>query len=306
MTCYFPVTLYMSRTLNPKTGKRSLVTMQDGFRDMPRQVNCGRCIGCRLDRSRAWAIRCINEAQMHERNIFITLTYNDNQLVYGGAEHGILYPRHLELFWKRLRKHFKQRIRYFACGEYGDKSNRPHYHACVFGLDFEDKKLWSSKNGINLYTSGLLERLWTHGMCTIGDVNFESAAYVARYIMKKRLGQEAQQYEQQGIEPEFVRMSRGGRTKEGENLGGIGSSWFDKYESDVFPNDYVSIRGGVKVKPPRYYQRRYELTHPLTMEDVVNARLDEAALHRNDNTPQRLAVRYRVKMAQTRSLIRSL
>lgn len=298
MTCYTPITLYQSRVLNPDTGKRSLVTMKDGFRDRPQKVNCGRCEGCKLDRSRAWAIRCVNEAQMHIENSFITLTLRDDQLVYGGAAHAILVPRDLELFWKRLRKRFPdKRIRYFACGEYGDNSNRPHYHACVFGLVFPDTRLYSTKAGISLYTSDILDSVWTHGNCTVGDVNFESAAYVARYIMKKRLGWMSQYYEAEGIEPEFVRMSR---------RPGIGSSWFDAFESDVFPNDYVSIRGGHHVKPPRYYQRRYALSHPLTMEEVISARLDEAATHWRDNTPARLSVRYRVKLSQTRSLIRAL
>lgn len=264
---------------------------------MPRQVNCGRCEGCKLDRSRAWAIRCVHESQMHDENSFLTLTYSDEHLIYGGASHAILYPRHLELFWKRLRKHIGKRIRYFACGEYGDKSNRPHYHACLFGFVFPDQKLYSHKAGINLYTSDTLDSIWTHGNCTIGDVTFESAAYVARYIMKKRLGWMSQYYEAEGVEPEFVRMSR---------RPGIGSTWYDAYESDVFPNDYISMRGGAKMKPPRYYKRRYELSHPLTIDDVQNARLDEAAKHWRDNTPERLAVRYRVKLSQTRSLIRAL
>lgn len=297
MTCYFPVTLYMSRTVNPLTGKRSLVPMQDGFRDMPRKVACSRCIGCRLERSRQWAIRCVYEAQLHEANSFITLTYRDDQLIHGGNAYGTLYPRHLELFWKRLRKWYDKPIRYFACGEYGDKSHRPHYHACVFGLDFPDQKLWSSKGGINLYTSDALDRLWSHGMCTIGDVNFESAAYVARYIVKKRLGQDADSYLKEGIEPEFVRMSR---------RPGIASRWFDKFETDVFPHDSVSIRGGIKCRPPKYFFNRYSLTHPLTMEDVISRRMDEAAMKWRDSTPERLSVRYRVKTSQLSYLIRSL
>lgn len=269
---------------------------------MPREVACGRCEGCKLERSRQWAIRIMHEAQGHELNSFLTLTYRDDQLIYGGAEHAILYPRHLELFWKRLRKYSRKRFRYFACGEYGDKSNRPHYHACVFGLDFTDKKLWSSKDGINLFTSSALDACWTHGGCTIGDVTFESAAYVARYIMKKRLGWMSQYYKAEGVEPEFVRMSRGGRG----GGGGIGSSWFDEFQDDVFPHDKVSIRGGVTCKPPRYYFNKYELSHPLDAEDIRLRRMEEAASRWRDNTPARMAVRYRVKVRQISHLIRSL
>lgn len=298
MPCYFPVTLYLSRAgRNKETGKWPLTSIKDGYIDKPKKVPCGRCIGCRLERSRQWAVRIMHEADMHDSNRFLTFTYRDEELVYGGKDTGILYPRHLELFWKRLRKRYGKGIRYFACGEYGDESCRPHYHAIVFGINFEDEEYHSSKNGVRYYCSRTLDSLWTHGNCIIGDVTFESAAYVARYIMKKRLGKDADSYMAEGVEPEFVRMSR---------RPGIGSTWFDKYESDVFPRDYVVIRGGTKVKPPKYYSGKYELTHPLTMEDIKQARLNESYTRWRDNTPERLAVRYRVKQAQIKGLVRGL
>lgn len=265
-------------------------------RPEPVTVPCGRCIGCRLERSRQWAIRCICEAQMHDRNSFITLTYDDQHLVYGGAEHGILVPRHIELFWKRLRKRLGK-FRYFACGEYGDKSNRPHYHACIFGLDFKDKKLWSSKDGVNLYTSDILNNEWKHGNCIIGDVTFESAAYVARYIMKKRLGKSASSYKEEGITPEFVRMSR---------RPGIGSAWFDKYSEDVYPHGVMTIKGGLRCQPPKYFDRKYQAYYPLEFDDIKLARFDLSRSKVADNTPARKAVRYRIKMRQISALIRSL
>lgn len=264
---------------------------------MPRQVPCGRCIGCRLERSRNWAIRCVHEAQGHEDNSFITLTYRDEELIYGGAAHGILYPRHLELFWKRFRKRAGKKLRYFACGEYGDISHRPHYHAIVFGYRFPDEQISATKNGSIYRRSNMLDDVWSHGNCIIGDVTFESAAYVARYIMKKRLGESAKEYERDGIEPEFVRMSR---------RPGIGSDWFDKFQGDVFPHDFVVVRNGVKCKPPRYYFNKYDLSHPLTAEDIRNARLDSRALKWRDNTPARIGTRYRIKMAQSKLLIRPL
>lgn len=297
MPCYFPVTLYMSRTVNTDTGRRSLVSIQDGYRDMPRQVACGRCEGCKLERSRQWAIRCMFEKQLHVLNSYLTLTYRDEELIYGGASHAILYPRHLQLFWKRLRKRIGTRIRYFACGEYGDESNRPHYHAIVFGFDFQDKKYHATKDGNVLYTSDLLDSLWSHGNCIIGDVTFESCAYVARYIMKKRLGWMGQYYQAEGIEPEFVVMSR---------RPGIASEWFDQYQDDVFPHDYVSIRNGIKCRPPKYFSLRYEKSHPLTMEDVKEKRKQLALDNWQDNTPSRMGVKYRVKMSQISRLLRTL
>jgi len=238
---------------------------------------------------------------MHDQNCFITLTLDDDHLVYGGQQHAILVPRDLELFWKQLRKRTGRRFRYFACGEYGSKSNRPHYHACVFGLDFEDKKLWKVENGINLYTSDFLDSVWKRGMCTVGDVTFESAAYVARYTMKKHTRLDALL---KGIPPEFIRMSRGGRGKHG--LGGIGSSWYDKFKTDVFPHDKVSIRGGIQCKPPKYYSRKFKSESPLAYEDIEWNRYCYARSKWRDNTPLRLGVRYRVKLAQIASLKRSL
>lgn len=300
MTCYTPIRLYESkRGVNPETGKIPLVSIKKGnpFRGM--NVPCGRCIGCRLERSRQWAIRCVHESEMHDQNCFITFTYKDEHLIYGGAEHAILYPRHLELFWKRLRKFLGpgRRIKYFACGEYGDTTSRPHYHACLFGYDFEDKTLYSTKNGVPLYSSDTLDYLWGLGDCRIGAVNFETAAYVARYIMKKRLGKSAVEYEEQGIEPEFVRMSR---------RPGIGSTWLDKYETDVFPHDYTIIRNGVKSKPPKFYSQKYFKSHPLDEEDIKALRLTEAETRWKDNEPNRLRVRHAVKKAQASQLIRNL
>lgn len=290
MACYFP--LYLPQTRN---------------RAEPITVPCGRCVGCRLERSRQWAIRCDHERQMHEDNAFVTLTYKDEELVYGGAEHGILMPRHLELFWKRLRKRTGKSFKYFACGEYGDKSSRPHYHACIFGLDFEDKKLFSVKDGINLYTSDFLDSVWERGMCTIGDVSFESAAYVARYVMKKRLGKNASSYKADGITPEFVRMSRGGKPrKDGTQQLGIGAGWYKKFGAEVFPRDEVVIRGGVRCKPPTYYARKFKRENPSVFEEIEWKRFCFARSRWYDNTPLRLGVRYRIKLAQISSLVRIL
>lgn len=297
MACYAPVTLYKSTGgPNPETGKWPLVGIKEGYRDRPQLVPCGRCIGCRLERSRQWAIRCVKESQMHLQNSFITLTYSDDQLIYGGAEHAILYPRHLELFWKRLRKEIGP-FRYFACGEYGEKTKRPHYHACLFGHDFQDKTIYSKNYGITIYQSQQLDTIWTHGDCKIGEVNFETAAYVARYIMKKRLGQEAEKNQSEGIEPEFVRMSR---------RPGIGSTWLDEFQNDVFPRDYVVIRNGIKCLPPKYFSRKYFASHPIAEQEILERRKIKSYNHLKNQTPERLSTRERIKYAQIKSLKRQL
>lgn len=264
-------------------------------RGMLRIVPCSMCIGCRLERSRQWAVRCINEAQMHKENAFITMTYRDEELVHGHQSY-TLFPRHLQLFMKRYRKAFSGKtIRYFACGEYGDSTRRPHYHACIFGHDFSDKTIYTIKNGNTIFSSKLLDSIWGLGDCKIGALTFESAAYVARYIVGKKLGKTAHEYDDEGIEPEFVRMSR---------KPGIGASWFNKFESDIFPRDYQIIRGN-KSKPPRYYFNKYAEKHEAESKLIKINRVNESYKKLKDNTKKRLLVKQTVKNSQIKNLSRN-
>lgn len=303
MPCYYPIAMAQLFNSN-KNGNRSIVSLKslrisDKYTSV--KLPCGRCVGCRLERARQWAMRCVHEMSLWKRNTFVTLTYADDSLTFGGAEHGILVPRDLTLFWKRLRKS-GARFKYFACGEYGDLGNRPHYHAIIFGHDFEDKVYHSSKGGNNYYRSFNLNRLWGHGDCIIGNATFESASYVARYVMKKRLGKERDYYAEKGITPEFVVMSRG-NAKTGPN--GIGREWYDRYEEDVFPRDSVAVRGFESV-PPRYYTQRFKASHPLEAEDMISRRVERAELNWEENEPKRLKVRERIKRSAISSLSRTL
>ena len=156
---------------------------------LPMSVPCGRCIGCRLEHSRQWAVRCMHEASLYEDNCFITLTYANEYLPPGGS----LRKRDFQLFMKRLRKRFSDGvIRFYHCGEYGENTFRPHYHALLFNFDFVDKTLWSLRGEHKVYRSAVLEDLWPSGQSEIGSVSFESAAYVARYITKKVTGARAE------------------------------------------------------------------------------------------------------------------
>lgn len=298
MPCYTPLRAYRSvHGPSQKTGRVPIVFKKLAIGSKGLDLPCGQCIGCRLERSRQWAVRCEHERKQHEANSFITLTYNDDSLLYGGAGGATLYPRHLELFWKNLRKELAKdgkRIRYFACGEYGDTTNRPHYHAIVFGFDFPDKVRHTTKNGNPLYISRTLDRIWGLGHCVVGDATFESSAYVARYIMKKHLGKDSDFYEKQGLEPEFVRMSR---------RPGIGYNFFDQYNTDMYPSDSVVVRG-VEQKPPRYYDRMLEKDNPLLLQRIKFKRAEKADLSADNATPERLRVRKRVKIAQIKSLKR--
>ena len=155
MPCYHPIKGFRSREVNPGTGRRPLVfNKKDGFEDLPVEIRCGQCVGCRLDRSREWAIRCVHEAALYDDNCFVTLTYNDENL----PDPPSLVVRDCQLFMKKLRRRYEpKKIRFFLCGEYGEMNRRPHYHAILFNHDFEDKVLWqNSSSGSPLYVSSYL------------------------------------------------------------------------------------------------------------------------------------------------------
>lgn len=252
------------------------------------QLPCGQCVGCRLERSRQWAMRCLHEASLSPRNCFITLTYRDECL----PERGSLDYSHFQLFMKRFRKAVSPvRPRFYMCGEYGEELSRPHFHACIFGYDFEDKRIWKkTTSGSVIYRSEALEKLWTFGHSSVGDVNFQTAAYVARYCMKKVTGLRASEHylrvdqdtgECYSMVPEFTHMSL---------KPGIGASWFSKFLGDVFPHDYCVVNGKM-VKPPKFYDRKYAASNPDDFESVQWQRELDAALRASDNTPERLAVK---------------
>jgi len=292
MVCYHPITAYRSATGRSSNGKWPIVfNPAHGFTDMPVTIPCGQCIGCRLERSRQWAIRCVHEASLHSSNCFLTLTYSDEHL-----KSNSLIKRDLTLFFKRLRKVYGNGIRYYACGEYGDLYSRPHFHVCLFGLDFADKKFYSLNHGFPLFNSESLFSIWTYGYSTIGAVTFESAAYVARYIMKKQLGKGAKDYySSKGLVPEYTVMSR---------RPGIARDWFLKYSSDVYPADEVVLRG-MKLRPPRFYDLIYDLQSP-TIFAKIKARRVKRALASTDNDYDRRCVKETIKLRKLGMLLRPI
>ena len=269
------------------------------------QVPCGQCIGCRLERSRQWAIRCMHEASLHPINCFITLTYSPEhedrlRIALPDRETGEILGRGLNLnkrdfvlFMKRLRKKFGEGIRFFHCGEYGELLSRPHHHAIIFNHDFADKKVWKQNNGVVLYRSAMLEELWPYGYSSIGAVTFESAAYVARYVTKKINGDMADSH-YNGREPEYVTMSR---------RPGIARGWYEKFkDTDVYAHDYVVMRD-MKLRPPKYYDKLYDLDNPAGFS-VIKAKRELMAKESVDNTPERLEVREAVQRSKYDRLIR--
>lgn len=307
MPCYFPLRGYRS-TFPAPNGKFRITgikrrTAQEAAPpgvvavDLP----CGQCHGCRLERSRKWAVRCMNEASLHSDNCFITLTYDPERL----PKYGSLVKSDFQKFMKRLRKEYGHGIRFFHCGEYGDMFGRPHYHACIFNHDFKDRVLFKVVNDTPCYTSVSLSRLWPSGFSTVGNLTFESAAYVARYCMKKVTGKKAfAHYSVLDTEtgeiiqrsPEYVTMSR---------RPGIGHAWYKRFFSDVYPSDFMISRG-VKMKPPRYYDGLYELSDGEGMQALRDKRLAAMDKARADNTLDRLKVREQVAQAKVKLLKRSL
>ena len=265
--------------------------LSEGLVDRPVQVPCGQCIGCKLEKSRQWAMRMTHEAQLHERNCFITLTYHDDYLPPDLS----LDVTHWQKFAKRLRKAIEPaKIKFYHCGEYGEIFQRPHYHACIFGHDFEDKVPWKkNRNGDMLYQSASLSLLWPSGYSSVGSLTFHSAGYCARYVTKKVTGPKAEEH-YNGRKPEYSTMSNG-----------IGTGWFHKFHEDCYPHDYV-VFNGKKMQPPKFYDGLYELHSPKELARLKGARKSQARLNRDNNCSRRLRVREEVKEAQTQTLQRKL
>ncbi len=241
----------------------------------------------------------MHEASQHQANSFITLTYDNDHLPRSGG----LNVKHWQNFAKRLR-HRIGPFRFYHCGEYGDESARPHYHALLFGHDFlEDRKPYTTRRGNQLYTSELLTQTWGQGLSVIGELTYESAAYVARYCMKKINGKQAAEHYQtidtstgevHQVKPEYTTMSR---------RPGIGKSWFDKYTSDVFPSDEVIVNGK-PARPPRYYDSQYELSDPTALALVKEGRVRAGRKHRLNNTHERLNTRKTLQQLREKQFTR--
>lgn len=324
MPCFTPLEAVRTEGRVRVTGKGNpwLWPGKDRF-----SIACGQCRACRLEHSRQWALRCVHEASLNTRaidprtnksvggngNAFITLTYDDEHLPH---DHSV-DVKHWQDFAKRLRKKIGP-FRFFHCGEYGDETLRPHYHACIFGYDFHgDREFHKNTDGGRLFTSKLLEETWGQGFALVGEVNWQTAAYVARYCLKKaspptsaslavqesQVAEWVQRYqridedtgEEWFVKPEYVTMSR---------RPGLGAGWYERFKGDVYPDDFV-IHEGRRFRPPRYYDGRLEAEDPQLLETLKNKRVASAAEHKEDQTPERLATRERVFMARTKPLRRT-
>ncbi len=264
-----------------------------------------------------WAVRIVHEASLHvdhHGNCFITLTYRSKdectpeQLSKGHyvPSDYSLNKKHFKNFTRRLRKHFPQKIRYFHCGEYGEENLRPHYHACLFNVSFNDMVVEKSDQGITTYSSPTLNQLWPYGFSTIGELNYETAAYTAGYILKKVNGKKANdeylRSDANGVafwvEPPYVTMSL---------KPGIGAHFYEKYKTDFFPSDESPVPGkGIIRKVPRYYETILATENPKLLELVKKLRQEFIKEHGADFTPERLRAKYECQKARQQRKQRTL
>lgn len=253
----------------------------DWFEQFP--IPCGKCIGCRLDKSKQWADRLMMEWQESDSACFLTLTYSNEFLEerykdrkkkeYLDVNTGEILPspyqydlckEDIQDFMKRLRRYVDykhgKKVRFFACGEYGDKNNRPHYHIILFNYDFSDCRtpLYRDKNGYQHYVSDKLydhltwkdsKSLWKYGICDIANVSWSSCAYVARYVNKKLYGDSSELYTIMDYVPEFSLMSRNP---------GIGRKYFEDHIEE-YENGSIWIpdpnKGAIEVTSNKYFER---------------------------------------------------
>lgn len=228
---------------SPKTHNKEYPTFQ---------LPCGKCIECRLDYARQWAIRCVHEAQMHPENCFVTLTYSDENLKDPKLDY-----RDFQLFMKKLRKLQNEPIGMFVTGEYGEKSKRKHWHAIIFNWSPKDSKpKYKTTQGHQVWESETLTKLWGHGIAEFGSVTFDSAGYCARYSSKKLVHGKDEEHDYQPISKKSSKHA-------------IGKKWLEQYWPDIFLYGQNILRDGTKTSIPRYYEKWLKQHHPGPWTDYV-------------------------------------
>lgn len=296
------------RCTSPRHGWRNdsgeLVFVNRGDLSAELTVRCGKCMSCRVTRREEWAVRIMHEAQMHERNSFVTLTYDEEHV----PARDDLVHRDFQLFMKRLRQEEYRKwrkahpgekrclrpvVRYFMCGERGERFGRPHFHAILFGKDFyDDAVIFSESRGNRLFTSAELSSLWPHGFSSFGAVTAASAAYVAGYCTTLAVdGERARQKysrvdestgEEYQLTPEYAQMSR---------RPGIGVRWLQKYHADIYTRGLVRV-GGRDAMPPRFYDRWIAENLPrLAVEVELDRYLKSQTADPNEASDERLIAR---------------
>lgn len=273
MPCYHPQAAWQSREL--ASTRRFGVTFRfaDAWKDRPINLPCGKCIGCRIRRANEWGTRCMNELRgWPGPSAFITLTYDNDHLPPGGT----LEKQDLQRFWKRLRKH-GHTVRYFACGEYGEETDRPHYHAVVFGYWPSHRVQHPSKRAVPMFRSRELEQLWPAGQSYFSAVTRENATYVAKYTLGK-YDDKGQLKDFGSRQPPFLTMS---------THPGIGANYAREHARALIRHDGVRLKGGRLAALPRYYEKVIARQDPESISGLKTRRR-ELAHERNDLTYEEL------------------
>lgn len=288
------------------------------------EIPCGQCMGCRIRKAQEWATRMLHEKQFHEESIFITLTYNDENLP---IDRSLQYDD-VTRFIKRARKTLDKKIQYYYSGEYGEETLRPHYHMILYGTEFNEKikyhgkeniveHLFTNDHGNKVYTSTLLDELWGLGNCNFGSVTYDSCMYVAKYTTKKINGDLSDEHysrfnpdtgEVWQVKKEEARMSR---------KPAIGYSWLAKYYKDTLRDDYIVI-GNKKVTVPQYYIKKIrsdleksliDPTYEHPFKDITLEDLDNLKENRENNTKPidriELNREYQVKLNRHKNYVSS-
>lgn len=296
-------------------------------------IPCRRCTECRLAYSREWAARCMLENFQHEQSWFLTLTYEPatiptlnletGELYRGGIQEvkdnkiliaNTLYKDDPQAFIKRLRRHVEyhtgEKIRYYMCGEYGSTTKRPHYHMIVFNLNLKESDLILykiNKEHQPLYQCPWIEKIWGHGFITVGAVTWNSCAYVARYIMKKVKGPDAKEYYHMvGRTPEYTQMSL---------KPGIGTEYYNLNKEQIYKFDKIILPGkkAQTIRPPKYFDKLYDIEEPEKMAAIKTAREENARLalqlkmsKTTNELWEQLKVEHEAKQEAYKKLIRPL
>lgn len=293
MPCYKPIKAFLTQQ-----GLKFQELARNGDSRQIR-IACRQCIGCRLDTAREWTLRIQHESKLHKANAFVTLTYDD----YNLPRNGSLDHEHFQTFIRSLRKRTGIAIRYYMCGEYAPITMRPHYHACLFGIDFPDAKAYKQNAmGQWVHTSDLLDAAWKKGFTTTAPLTPQTANYTARYILKKQGGDQGKKHyeyiDDEGTvhnrEPDYCRMSL---------KPGIGYQWLAKYVNDVYPHDSIIQPGGTEQPVPTYYDKLYK-RWGYDLDLIKSNREERSADYKQDNTYARLEVREVIKTAQIKTLAR--
>lgn len=303
MPCYSPLNGYYKR----ENGQRKFTLIRketkDAYPELS-QIACNQCIGCKTQRAKDWAIRCAHEMHQYEENAFLTLTYEIM------PENEGLIKKDLQDFFKRYRdylsRHLNKKIRYYACGEYGEKRGRPHFHAIIFNHHFEDREQLFLSKGQQAYSSKILTKLWGHGQAITMDATIGTAIYVSKYITKKITGDMAREAYFSHIDPETGEIHE--KIPEFTTMSlkpGLGLPWLKKYYRTELNKGFITHEG-TKFRIPRYYKEQLEKLDPCLHEELIAKISKHAESIDSDDTYERLLAREKHAQLTIKQELRNL